>query len=61
MKIDEEKLYSIKEVVVKNGGILPMSVSGTYEAIRRGNLPAVTIGKRRFLSGATLKKLVNGQ
>ena len=59
MKIDEEKLYSIKEVVVKNGGIIPMSVSALYEAVRSGKIAAISIGKRRFISGITLKKLVN--
>jgi hypothetical protein len=59
MKIDEDSLYSVKEVVKKNGGILPLGLSSVYAAIRSGKIPAVTLGKRKFISGATLKKLVS--
>lgn len=54
----EERLYSVQEVLAKNGGPIPMSMSGIYQAIKKGAIPIVSIGKRKFIRGSFLRKLL---
>ena len=42
----DEKYYSVKELTKTEGGILPVSLSALYSAIRRGDLRVVGKGKR---------------
>ena len=44
--IIEKRLYAVREVIVKNGGILPMSLSAVYAGIRAGQIPAMRVGKK---------------
>ena len=58
MDIDEKRFYSAKEVIVANGGILPMSVSAVYVNIRKNVIPSKMIGRRKMIPGSYLKKLL---
>ena len=58
MIIDEKRFYSAKEVIVANGGILPMSVSAVYVNIRKNIIPSKVIGRRKMIPGSYLKKLL---
>lgn len=44
-------LYSVDEVLARNGGILPMSKSAVYKMIREKVIPSKRIGKRVFIMG----------
>jgi hypothetical protein len=59
MIIESGKLYAVKEVITKNGGILPMSLSGVYNLIRRDEIDVVRLGKKVFIKGSFLYSLVN--
>jgi hypothetical protein len=59
MTIEAGKLYEVKEVIVKNGGILPMSLSGVYNLIRRGEIDVVRLGKKVFIKGSFLYRLMD--
>lgn len=54
MLIDANRFYSPREIIVANGGILPMSLSAVYAAISSKEIPCRTIGKRKFIPGAYL-------
>ncbi len=56
MKFDDNRFYSVKEIIVKNGGPLPLSLSAVYSAIRAGDIPVKKIGKRLFISGKYLSE-----
>jgi len=58
MTIETEKLYEVKELIAKNGGVLPMSASGVYNLIRRGELDAIRLGKKLLIKGRVLKQLL---
>ena len=58
MSIDERRFYSPKEVIVANGGILPMSLSSVYAAIAKGEIPVKTIGHRKLIPGRYLQQLL---
>ena len=60
----ERNLFTPKEVIAANGGVLPMSLSGLYKAIRDGIIPAVKLGKRIYIPRWYLESLgtpVSGQ
>ena len=44
-------LYTVDEVLERNGGILPMSKSAVYKLIREKVIPSKRIGKRVFILG----------
>jgi len=54
----EKRLYSPSEVIVKNGGIIDMSISGVYAAIRKGEIPVKKIGKRKLIPYKYLVELL---
>ncbi len=58
MSIDERRFYSAKEIIVSNGGILPMSLSSVYAAIAKGEIPCKTIGHRKLIPGRYLQQLL---
>ena len=45
-------LYSVKEVIADNGGVLPMSKSALYKLIQKEKIPHKRIGKRVFILGS---------
>ena len=45
-------LYTVDEVLERNGGILPMSKSAVYKLIREKEIPSKRIGKRVFILGS---------
>lgn len=59
MEISIDRLYSPKEVVASNGGVLPMSLSGLYAAIERNEVPVKKIGSRIFITGKYLRSLLS--
>ena len=59
MSIDGRRFYSPKEIIVKNGGILPMSLSSVYAAIAKGQIPCKTIGHRKLIPGKYLLQLMD--
>lgn len=58
MAIDERRFYSPKEIIVSNGGILPLSLSSVYTAIANGEIPCKVIGRRKLIPGTYLVKLL---
>ena len=59
MSIDERRFYSAKEIIVANGGILPMSLSSVYAAISKGEIPCKVIGNRKLIPGKFLLQLLD--
>ena len=59
MTIETNRYYSPKDIIVANGGILPMSRSSVYAAIRKGEIPAKQIGKRLLIPGSFLLEFTN--
>ena len=59
MTIEPNRYYSPKDVIVANGGILPLSRSAVYAAIRSGEIPAKQIGKRLLIPGSFLLEFTN--
>lgn len=59
MTIETNRYYSPKDLIVANGGILPMSRSSVYAAIRKGEIPAKQIGKRLLIPGTFLLEFTN--
>ena len=59
MTIEPNRYYSPKEIITANGGILPMSRSAVYAAIRSGEIPAKQIGKRLLIPGTFLLEFTN--
>lgn len=54
MKFDDNRFYSVKEIIVKNGGPLPLSISTVYSAIKAGEIPVKKVGKRMLIPGKFL-------
>ena len=52
-------LYSIDELLRKNGGPLPLSRSGIYLAVNNGVIPTVSIGRRKFVPSWYVDGLLN--
>lgn len=59
MEIKKDVFYAPKEVIRKNGGILPVSLAQIYVAINRGEIPVKRIGSRVMIPGSYLLALVN--
>ena len=57
MNIDPKRFYSIKEVITKNGGILPISSTAVYNAVKQGKIPSKEIFGRICISGGYLQAL----
>lgn len=57
MQISADRFYNVKEIVVANGGVVPLSVSAVYTAIKSGEIPATKIGRRLLIPGTYLQKL----
>ncbi|GEM_PF-5983973 len=58
MQIEKNRLYSPREIIVKNGGVLPVSLAAVYKGIDRGEIKCKTIGKRKMIPGGVLLDLV---
>jgi len=56
--IIEKRLYAPKECIVKNGGILAISLSSVYAAINKGTIPTVKVGSRRLIPYWYLESLI---
>ena len=54
----EKRLYAPKEVVVKNGGVIAISLSGVYDAISKGTIPTVKVGNRKLIPYWYLESLL---
>lgn len=58
----EKKLWTIDEVLAKNGGPLPVSKAGAYKMAADGGIVCVRIGRRVFIPNWWLEKiLTSGQ
>lgn len=55
---NEKKLYDIKELLSCNGGPLPLSRAGAYNAATKGQIPTVKIGKRVFVPSWYIEKIL---
>lgn len=51
----KDKLYTVDEALA----VIPLSKSGMYAAIKKGNIETVKIGKRKFIPGWFLSQLIN--
>lgn len=59
MFIDVNRFYSPKELIVENGGILPLSLSAVYNALAKKQIPFIQFGGRKLIPGSYLKELSN--
>lgn len=57
--MSDKRLYSVKEIISKNGGPIPMSIAGIYSAIKRGEIMCITIGRRKFVPAHELERLLS--
>ena len=57
MNIDPKRFCSIKEVITKNGGILPISSTAVYNAVKQGNIPSKELFGRICIPGSYLQAL----
>ena len=57
MNIDPKRFYSIKEVITKNGGILPISSTAVYNAVKQGKTPSKELFGRICIPGSYLQAL----
>jgi len=46
---NDKKLYELTELLSVNGGPIPLSRAGIYNAAAKGDIPTVNIGRRRFV------------
>lgn len=56
---EAKKLYGLQELLVVNGGPIPISRAGLYAAAASGAIPTVNIGRRRFVPSWYVEKLLN--
>lgn len=56
-----KQLYTVDEVLERNGGILPLSKSAVYKLIREQEIPSRRIGKRVFILGSYLREIVGNE
>lgn len=56
--IIEKRLYAPKEVIVKNGGILSISLSAVYAGMKKGEIPFKQIGNRKLIPYWFLENLM---
>ncbi len=52
--MDTKKLFTVEEFQK----IIPMSKSGIYQGIRKNTIAVVQIGKRKFIPGWFVEKLL---
>jgi hypothetical protein len=52
------KLYEVQELLTANGGPLPLSRAGIYNAVAKGDIPMVKIGRRVFVPSWYVEKLL---
>lgn len=57
--IIEQRFYAVREVIVKNGGILPLSLSAVYAGIRTGQIPAMRVGKKVMIPCWYLEEIMD--
>lgn len=53
----EKKLYTINEALE----VLPLSRSGIFQAVKRGEIPVLRVGKRIFVQGWWVAKVTSEQ
>lgn len=53
-----KKLYDLKELLSSNGGPIPLSRSGIYNAAAKGDIPTVKIGSRVFVPSWFVERLL---
>jgi len=53
-----KRLYGIKELLASNGGPIPLSKAGIYNAIAKGDIPTVKIGKRLLIPSWYIDKIL---
>ncbi len=58
MKSDAKKLYELQELISVNGGPIPLSRAGIYNAAAKGDIPTVNIGRRRFVPSWYVERLL---
>ncbi|MEN6623902.1 MAG: hypothetical protein ABFD50_20445 [Smithella sp.] len=46
---ESNKLYELQELLTINGGPIPLSRAGIYSAAAKGDIPTVSIGRRKFV------------
>lgn len=56
--IIEKRLYAPKEVIVKNGGILSISLSAVYAGMKNGEIPFKRIDNRKLIPYWFLENLM---
>lgn len=54
----EDRLFSVKELLSRNGGPLPMSRSAVYTGIKNKTIPSVTLGGRVMIPGWFIKEIM---
>ena len=54
-------LYTIKELASANGGPIPMSVSGIYNACKQGTIKTQKIGRRIFVSKKVVEEILGAK
>lgn len=52
-------LYELQELLKINGGPIPMSRAGIYAAASKGDIPTVSIGRRKFVPAWFIEGLLN--
>lgn len=55
MIVQDKKLVTVAQAL----GVIPMSRSAIYQAIQRGDIPTVLIGRRRFIRSEYLNRLLS--
>lgn len=58
MKIEAERYYSPKDLIVANGGPLALSRSAVYAAIQKGSIPYRKFGKRILIPGTYVQSII---
>lgn len=54
----DNKMWSIDEILQKNGGPLPLSRAGAYMLAARGEIPTVRLGRRVLVPGWWVEQLL---
>ena len=55
MPAEEKLVYTVEEA----GALLGLGRSGTYEAVRRGDIPTIRIGRRLLIPRVALDRLLS--
>ena len=53
---DEKLVYTVEEA----GALLGLGRSGAYDAVRRGDLPTIRIGRRILVPKEALERMLGG-